>query len=312
MTAAVMLDDATKDFGGGVGALGLDLEVLAGSIVGLIGPSGSGKTTAVRLMTGVLKPDRGTVRVFGDDPTAFGPDQRRRIGYLPQESVLYPRLSIAENIRFIAAVYDAPRRAIDPVLDLVQLGEHRRRKLEDASGGMKRRLGLAAALLADPPLLFLDEPTAGIDPVLRTEFWDHFRALRDDGKTLVVTTQYVGEAAFCDQVAVVIDGRIAMVDTPTGLRRRAFGGTPVDLHLAGVPPAELRSRLEQTPGVSSVEADGLTHLVVTVEGDPGPVIADLAEVAAELGLEVESLSERPVSFDEVFTRIVTAENEVAA
>lgn len=228
-------------FDGGAGLHQLELAVPAGTIFGIVGPSGSGKTTAVRLILGTQTPQSGALSVFGQSPSEFSPGDRRRIGYLSQSPALYPELSLRHNLNLVASLYGLPWRArfwptgpgkaarqrIADVLEFVGLTDQQRTRLRDASGGEQRRIGLAAALVHEPELLVLDEPTAGIDPVLRRRIWEHLADLRDQGITLVITTQYVEEAADCDLVAVLVDGRTLVVDTPDGLRRRAFGDGPV-------------------------------------------------------------------------------------
>lgn len=236
----VQVAGASLTFGGDAGLHHLDLDVPGGTIFGIVGPSGSGKTTAVRLILGTATPEAGEVTVFGRPPSEFDRDDRRRMGYLPQSSALYPELSLRHNLNLAASLYGLPwrsklwptkrgkaaRRRVEGALDLVDLRDQQRTKLRDASGGEQRRIGLAAALVHDPDVLVLDEPTAGIDPVLRRRIWDHLAALRDEGVTIIVTTQYVEEAADCDLVAVLVDGRTLAVDTPEGLRRRAFRDGP--------------------------------------------------------------------------------------
>jgi ABC-2 type transport system ATP-binding protein len=216
----------SKDFGDQRGLDGVDLEVAHGSILGVIGPSGCGKTTLLRILTGIISRDEGELSVLGTDPARFSARHRRRFGYMPQLPVLFPNLSLIANLNFVASVYGMPlrrRKRLREVLEFVDLWEHRRKRLCEASGGMQRRLALAATLIHSPELLFLDEPTAGIDPILRDRFWSRFRDARDAGRTLIVSTQYVGEAALCDLVAVMAEGRVLVVDTPEGLRRHAFG-----------------------------------------------------------------------------------------
>lgn len=208
---------------------GVDLVVQPGSIVGVIGPSGCGKSTLVRAITGIERPTEGEVRVFGIDPAATA-RQRGRLGYMPQLPVLFPHLSVAANLSFVASLYGVPwrgRRArLAGLLDLVDLGPHRRKLVAELSGGMQRRLTLAATLVHDPRLLVLDEPTAGVDPLLRERFWSHFRNLRDEGRTIVVPTQYVNEAVSCDAVAVMAAGRLLLVETPDRLVELAYDGDP--------------------------------------------------------------------------------------
>ena len=230
---AVAAQDLNLKFAENAGIFGVSLDVPAGTIFGLIGPSGCGKTTTVRILTGVYKAQSGTAKVLGDNPADFHTRTRERIGYLPQQFVLYPNLTVWENLNFVASLYGMNyfkrRRRLNSLLDFVELSEARHRLGSKLSGGMQRRLSLACALVHNPSLLFADEPTAGIDPVLRGKFWEFFRALREQGQTLFVTTQYVGEAAYCDYVGVMRDGKLLFVDTPDGLRHRAFGGEVVRL-----------------------------------------------------------------------------------
>lgn len=205
----------------------LSFRVPYGAILGLLAPSGGGKTTTLRLMTGVYTPASGMVRVFGGAPSRFSLAGRRRIGYMPQSFVLYPELSVRRNMEFMAGIYGLPRRGraerIDELLRMVELGDVRDRPAGRLSGGMQRRLQLAATLLHDPDLLIIDEPTAGIDPILRARFWDHFHDLRAAGRTLVVSTQYVTEAEHCDLVVMLRNGRVVAAGTPAALREQAFG-----------------------------------------------------------------------------------------
>jgi ABC-2 type transport system ATP-binding protein len=191
-TAVIEATGVAKAFGDQVALDSVDLSVSEGSIVGLIGPSGCGKSTLVRVLTGIIRPTAGQVSVFGHDPSSTTAKQRARFGYMPQMPVLFPNLTLWANLNFMASVYGIRlrhrRRHLMQLLDLVDLTDHRHKRLSDASGGMQRRLALAATLVHEPELLFLDEPTAGVDPILRERFWAHFRVLRDAGKTIVVPT----------------------------------------------------------------------------------------------------------------------------
>ena len=291
----------------GVGVHDIDLRVPTGSIVGLIGPSGSGKTTTVRLLTGLLSPDDGTVEVLGMDPAAFDAATRSRIGYLPQQAAIYPALTVNENLDFFAAMHGLRgrrrRQRRELVLDFVELTEAASRRAHALSGGMQRRLGLAAALIHRPELLFLDEPTAGIDPILRASVWETLSELRDDGRTIVLTTQYVSEAAYCDLVAVISEGRLVEWGTPEELRRRAFGGEMVDVVFADRVPWAVVDRLAEAVGAEHVESIGNRSVRITVE-DAGSAIPILANAAAEAGAEVTETDQVVPEYDEVFVRIV--------
>ena len=222
----------TKQFQQEIAVEEVTFDIPRGKIFGFIGPSGCGKTTTVRLLTGIYKPTAGEAMVLGRRPAEFTRSVRAKIGYMPQLFVLYPNLSVWQNLNFAASIYGVSLRRnlrLKQALDFVELGEHSSKLIRQISGGMQRRLSLAATLVHDPEILFLDEPTAGIDPVLRRKFWDHFKELQNEGRTLFVTTQYVGEAAYCDYVGVMAGGRLLMVETPAELRRRAFGGEVIDL-----------------------------------------------------------------------------------
>ncbi len=200
----------------------IDLVVKKGTILGVIGPSGAGKTTTIRMITGALRPTKGEIRVLGEEPTKFRRSTRERIGYMPQLFTLYPHLSARENVDFVASLFGLlwPRRGrrTKEVLKLVDLWDDRNRWASRLSGGMQRRLELACALVHDPSLLVLDEPTAGIDPLLRATIWAELHRLRDAGRTLLVTTQYVNEAEECDQVALIANGRLIALAPPDELR----------------------------------------------------------------------------------------------
>jgi ABC-2 type transport system ATP-binding protein len=303
----------TKAFGNQVAVESLTFEVRKGLIFGLIGPSGCGKTTTVRLLTGVYAGTRGEAVVLGESPKRFRRHTRRRIGYMPQYSTLYPDLTVWQNLRFAGSVYGVSpfqREHMEEVLRFVELDEHKRKRASDLSGGMQRRLDLAAILLHEPDLLFLDEPTGGVDPVLRRKFWDHFQALRDEGRTLFVTTQYVGEAAYCDQVAVMAAGRLLTIDTPEGLRHQAYGGDVVDL----VPDRRLDgSTLEELKRLSpvfSVERSGELGLRFVVQ-DAGTAIPALMQYCQDHGISTHSIDESLPPFDDVFVHLVEAKQEEA-
>jgi ABC-2 type transport system ATP-binding protein len=308
---AVVATGVSRSYGETRAVRDLHLEVPTGSIVGLIGPSGSGKTTTVRMLTGIERPDEGEVRVLGAPPMTFSAAERARLGYMPQLPVLFPNLSLWENLRFVASIYGMPprrRKPLHKVLELVELDGERRKRLRDASGGMQRRLALAAALVHDPELLFLDEPTAGIDPVLRRRFWEHFKGLRERGVTLLVTTQYVGEAAYCDYVAVLAHGHVVAMDTPEGLRRLAYGGEVLDVRTADPLTEEDVQDLRALPYVLAmrrIDDFGRRWRVVVEEADRA--IPRLHQWLREAGQHVDSLQHDVPAFDDVFVALVAVD-----
>ena len=293
---------------------GVDLAVAPGTIVGLIGPSGCGKSTLVRLVTGIEHPTSGSVQVFGGDPTRFGDAQRSRLGYMPQKPVLFPNLSVWSNLGFVSSLYGLPLRGrrsrLLAALELVDMAHHRHKLLAECSGGMQRRVSLAATLVHDPDLVVLDEPTAGIDPILRERFWSHFRGLRDRGRTLLVPTQYVGEASSCDLVAVMAAGRMLTVQPPHLLAREAFGGHPLLVRLGGgwLPSSEI-DRVAALPGVGRVRrhADGLVVGVADARSAAAAVTAHLGTA----GIPVESVTDADPTDDDVFVALVESHTSSA-
>jgi ABC-2 type transport system ATP-binding protein len=308
MLNVVEMSNVTKQWGEKVGVRDVSLEVPTGQIFGLVGPSGCGKTTTIRMLTGVYTPSKGDLRVLGATPRNFDKRARERIGYMPQLFVLYPTLTVWENLNFVASLYGlnwfTRRRHLQELLEFVELTAARDTLAEKISGGMKRRLELACSLVHRPQLLFADEPTAGVDPVLRGKFWEGFRQLKAEGRSLMVTTQYVSEVEYCDQVAVMRGGKLLMVETPEGLRRRAFGGREViRLHVDAEDERNARTLLRQLPFVKDIERpyhepSGTLHIYVDDAG------ARIPEMIQQLGtdstIDMRNAQEFKPPFDDVF------------
>lgn len=306
---AVRIERATMRFGDQVAVDAVSLTVPAGTILGVIGPSGAGKTTTIRMLTGALEPTEGTVEVLGEDPRRFRRQTRERIGYMPQLFSLYPDLTARENVDFVASLFGilwrTRHKRSREVLELVDLWDARGRRAGALSGGMQRRLELAGALVHDPDLLFLDEPTAGIDPLLRGRIWEELHRLRDAGRTLLVTTQYVNEAESCDAVALISGGRLVALATPDDLRRDAMGGDVVEVETTGIIDGQ---SLTDLPHVRKVEQDGPRHLRVIVD-DAAVATPDLVEAIGARGGEVASAREARPSFDDVFAALVQRDRD---
>jgi ABC-2 type transport system ATP-binding protein len=224
--------------------------------------------------------------------------------------VLYPNLSVWENLNFSASLYGMGLlrgKRFRELLEFVELYEHRHKLGRALSGGMQRRLALAAALVHDPQVLFLDEPTAGIDPVLRRKLWDYFHVLKQRGRTLFITTQYVGEAAYCDYVAVLAAGRLLMVETPDGLRQRAYGGDVVELCTTAPVDYHIVQQLRQLPFVTgpvTIIAESAVRLTVDAAGT---AIPELLAWAASQSLEVQTVDKFEPPLDDVFVELVRRE-----
>jgi ABC-2 type transport system ATP-binding protein len=301
-------DGLTKDFGGGTGVMDLTLKIPRGAIFGLIGPSGCGKTTTVRLLLGIYRPTSGRAEVFGREPQHFSMEDREKIGYMPQLFMLQPGLSVWQNLSFAASLYGMSlnRSArLEEMLELVELDGHEHKRARNLSGGMQRRLSLAASLVHEPEMVFLDEPTGGIDPVLRRKFWDFFQELKAQGCTLVVTTQYVSEAAYCDYVAVMSEGRLLMVETPENLKRVGMGGEVIDLRFDGFISQPQMQALRQQPFVQGAKAQILDDLSLEIiVDDAAEAMPALLRWCEQNQIVVQEASKVEPTFDDVFVKVI--------
>jgi ABC-2 type transport system ATP-binding protein len=301
---AVRMAGVTRRFNDTVAVDALDMVIPRGSVVGVIGPSGSGKTTTIRMITGSLGPTEGTVEVLGENPSTFRRSTRERIGYMPQLFSLYPDLTVGENVDFAAAIYGLlfwrrwrRRRA---VLELVDLWDVRRRRAGKLSGGMQRRLELAASLVHEPDLLILDEPTAGVDPILRRTVWDEIHRVRDRGVTSIVTTQYVTEAEECNAVALISGGRLIAFGPPDQLRHDALGGDVVEVTMSGIFDA---ATLARPDGIRGLRQTGPKTFELIVD-DAGTASAEMVQSMGAEGVQVESVREIRPTFEDVFAHLV--------
>ncbi len=299
--------ELSKSFGDEIAVNSLNMSIPTGSIFGLIGPSGCGKTTTIRLMTGIYKPTEGDIKVLKNNPINFSNSDRENIGYLLQNNILNPDLTVWENLNFIASIYGVKifrSKRLNHLLDFVELTDDKNKISRHLSGGMNRRLSLAAALIHDPKLLFLDEPTAGIDPILRIKFWDYFKQLQTEGHTLIITTQYVGEAQYCDLVGVMSNGKLLSIDTPEGLRRKVYGGEIISIVTNERIEYEHRMKFENFPftkGKVSVINDNEVEIVVD---EANSAIPKLIEACKQEGLSTKKIEKKVSPFDDVFIRLI--------
>ena len=301
----VVMHNVSRKFDNRLVVRGIDLAVPRGTILGIIGPSGAGKTTTIRMLTGAIAPSSGEVRVLGREPRRFRRKDREQIGYMPQQFTLYEDLTAGENVDFVASLFGMlwrrRRRRVQEVLKVVDLWDARGRRAGHLSGGMQRRLELACALVHEPELMILDEPTAGIDPLLRGTIWDELHRLRDAGRTLLVTTQHISEAEECDAVAMIVSGEIIALAPPEELRRIATNGDLLDIETAtGFDGSDLMG----SPGVGEVTQESPHHFRVVVD-DAGSALPAIVERIQSAGVEVESASEHRLSFDEIFAILVS-------
>jgi ABC-2 type transport system ATP-binding protein len=276
--SAISVRGLHKSYGDLEAVRGVDFDIHEGEVFGLLGPNGAGKTTTVEILEGYRRRTAGEVTVLGHDPQDPGPEFRQRIGVVLQQSELWPNLTVRETHRVFAGYYAHPRN-IDEVIDLVGLTEKRSARVKTLSGGQKRRLDLGVALVGDPDLVFLDEPTTGFDPAARRAAWEMIRSLRSLGKTVLLTTHYLDEAEqLADRVAVMREGRIVTLGTPREL-------TSADLEV------EIRYL-----------RNGEEVLLRTSE--PTRVLHELTEEALARGEELERLEVRRPTLEEVYLALV--------
>ena len=280
---AISVRGLRKSYGALEAVRGIDFEVARGEVFGLLGPNGAGKTTTVEILEGYRKRDAGEVQVLETDPAAAGGGWRERIGVVLQSSAMYETLTVAESLRLFAGYYERPR-PVDEVVELVGLQEKRDVRVRRLSGGQRRRLDLGLALVGDPELIFLDEPTTGFDPGARRQAWDTIRGLRGLGKTILLTTHYLDEAEqLADRVAVLAQGRIVA------------SGTPAEL-TGSAPATEIRYRENGRE-------------VVLETDEPTRVLHDLTAKALAEQRELEGLQVRRPSLEEVYLSLTEEQEE---
>jgi ABC-2 type transport system ATP-binding protein len=282
---------------------GLNIEVRKGEIYGLVGPDGAGKSTTLRLLAAVMRPDSGIVRVAGRDAVRQGESLRRLVGYMPQRLSLYGDLSVQENLTFYADIFgvsQADRQVRMPrLLRFARLTEFRDRRAEHLSGGMRKKLGLACTLIHQPSVLYLDEPTTGVDPLSRREFWDILTELHLEGITLVVSTPYMDEADRCSRVALMYQGRIVVSDTPAQIKAR------LTADLIEFRPSDIRGArhlLADQPWIAELQTYGdLLHVFVP---DAAGAIPRLRSTLDQAGIAAHDLRVTQPHMEEAFISLI--------
>jgi len=295
----------TKTFGSLTAVKQLNLEVKAGEIFGLVGPDASGKTTTIRMLCGILPPDEGDAWVAGCDIRKEAESLKEKVGYLPQRFGLYGDLTVLENIHFYADLYQVSKKErrsrIERLLRFANLGPFGKRKAQDLSGGMKQKLGLICALIHTPQILFLDEPTTGVDPLSRRDFWIILYELLKEGVTILFSTSYLDEAERCSRIGLIYQGELLMTDTPSAVKGQ-MGRKVLELRLE-----------DHRKGMKMLEGnESLRSLVLS--GDKIHVLVDdpqegerlIREVLRRGGMEILDLTEVRPSLEDAFISIVQA------
>ncbi len=280
----------------------LTLTVQQGEIFGLLGPNGSGKTTTINMISGLSVPTSGEVRVLGYDVRHDPRQVRQILGAVPQETALYEELSAWTNMDFHADLFGITvrekKQRIADMLKLVQLDDRKNSRVGTFSGGMKRRLALGRALLHDPKLLYLDEPTLGVDVQARRAIWDYILTLRDEGKTVLITTNYLEEAqVLCDRIAIIDHGKLIAVDTPEHLKQ-TYGGSVIELETAR--PSNSIEKIRALEGVKEVKQDN-THITVLTQGTSN-VVPQIINIISQES-ELRDIAVREPNLDEIFLRL---------
>ncbi|HLE70044.1 MAG TPA: ABC transporter ATP-binding protein [Vicinamibacteria bacterium] len=281
----------------------LSFQLSPGEIFGLLGPNGAGKTTTIGMIAGVLRPTAGSIRILGADTVASGRSVLRRLGLVPQTVALYPALTAEENLRFFGNLYGLPREHLEArvghLLELAGLSARKNEPVAEFSGGMKRRLNLVCALVHEPALLLLDEPTAGVDPQSRERIYEALAALAREGLALLLTTHYLEEAErLCHRIAILDEGRVAAEGTVAHLRALAGEKPTVTIVVARPPGAELAAKLAEREAIS--EDPRRFHLQ---SAGAEKLLTELLALAAAEGNEVEELLLHRPNLGDVFLRL---------
>jgi len=309
---AVEIHDLVKCFGSFVAVDHVNLNVQRGEIFGFLGPNGAGKSTTIRMLCGLLKPTSGSATVGGLDIATESEAIKKSIGYMSQRFSLYDDLSVEENIDFFSGIYGVPkaRRAErkDYVLRMAGIEERRSSLTRLLSGGWKQRLALGCAILHEPPILFLDEPTSGVDPIARRTFWDLIYQLSAAGQTIFVSTHYMDEAEYCHRLALMYRGKIIALGTPAELKQSLASHHLLRLDISDLVGS--MNVLDKLEGVSDVAVFG-GGLHVTV-ADPQKSIPEIWSALGQAGITVSALEQIQPSMEDVFVAMIEQEDRKAA
>jgi ABC-2 type transport system ATP-binding protein len=307
---AVTLQNLEKRFGKFVAVNKISLEVAAGEIFGFVGPNGAGKSTTIRMLCGLLSPTSGTGTVAGYDIGTQAEQIKRHIGYMSQRFSLYDDLTVEENIDFYSGIYllqkEKKRERKEWVLKLAHLEPHRATRTALLPSGWKQRLSLGCALLHEPPVLFLDEPTSGVDPISRRNFWDIIYQMAASGVTVFVTTHYMEEAEYCDRLALIYRGELVAVGTPAELKQEHMSEQVLEVQCSS--PQDALVLAGPVEGVRDVAIFGMNlHVVVT---DADVVAAKLRTALESEGIAVQNIAPIAPTLEDVFVSVIEARDRM--
>jgi len=311
-TYAVTLTDLSKRFGDFVAVNRVSLDVKKGEIFGFLGPNGAGKSTTIRMLCGILPPSGGSGTVAGFDISREAEEIKKNIGYMSQRFSLYEDLTVEENIDFYSGIYRIPaekkRQRKEWVIEMAGLEERRRSRTGTLSGGWKQRLALGCAILHEPPIIFLDEPTSGVDPISRRNFWDLIYRLAGQGVTVFVTTHYMDEAEYCDRLGLIYRGELIALGTPEELKTRRMNEEIVEIVCDR--PQEAMGLIEAVPLVRHAALFGRgLHVVVEQASAAIPAIAEKLAAAGYEGVRPEQIVP---SLEDVFVSLIEARDRAEA
>jgi ABC-2 type transport system ATP-binding protein len=302
---AITVTDLSRRFGDFVAVDRLTFEVGQGEVFGFLGSNGAGTSTTIRMLCGLLKPTSGTATVGGVDVSRDPEGVKRRIGYMSQRFSLYEGLTVDQNIRFFGGIYGLDRARLDArrrfVIEMAGLAGREHTHAADLAGGWRQRLALGCAILHEPPIVFLDEPTGGVDPLSRREFWSLIDHLSASGVTVLVTTHYLDEAEHCHRVAIIHGGRLAAMGTTGELKRVFADRTIVEVQAAN--PVETMRLLDRTPEVEKTSVFG-TSVHAVLQGDPRAVMPLLEQRLTAAGIAVTSMAVVQPSLEDVFLEVI--------
>jgi ABC-2 type transport system ATP-binding protein len=303
---AVVVKELEKRFGNFVAVNRISFAVSKGEVFGFLGPNGAGKSTTIRMLCGILAPTSGTGTVAGFDVRTEAEQIKAHIGYMSQKFSLYEDLTVEENIDFYSGIYRIPpekkRERKEWVIEMAGLQEHRQARTAILSGGWKQRLALGCAILHEPPIIFLDEPTSGVDPISRRQFWDLIYELSGRGVTVFVTTHYMDEAEYCDRIALIYRGELVALGTPDELKTRLMQEEVLEVQCER--PQDAMEEIEKVPGVREVALYGKGLHVVAEDGES--VANAVRRLLGERGYGIARAEKISPSLEDVFVSLIEA------